>query len=179
MSKDHRPACGQCLVLLGSHLQSCVRHVRPMRGCCCRWRCYPRPGGHRTCSTCHLGSGRSHICIAVRQLLSAACTCCMHKAELLCMRRASRHVNNEHAQPGSRASRCKLNACSPVVDNNISNDLDIVLVALVNQLTQVCLTAIAAVQLVQVTRQVALHRTSRSHGCAQQHTRQPHQRMVV
>lgn len=44
----------------------------------------------------------------------------------------------------------------PVVDDNVCDDLDVVLVALVDEFTQVSLTAIAAVQLVQVTREVAL-----------------------
>jgi hypothetical protein len=45
-----------------------------------------------------------------------------------------------------------------VVDDNVCDDLDVVLVALVNQLTQLRLTAVAAVQLVEVARQVALCR---------------------
>jgi hypothetical protein len=45
---------------------------------------------------------------------------------------------------------------APVVDHDICDDLDIVLMALVDQLAQVSLTAVAAVQLVQVTRQVTL-----------------------
>jgi hypothetical protein len=45
---------------------------------------------------------------------------------------------------------------APVVDHDVCDDLDVVLVALVDEVTQVPLTAVAAVKVVQVTRQVAL-----------------------
>lgn len=70
-------------------------------------------------------------------------------------------------QPGSKPSQPPPHAYStipsapthpylPVVDDDVCDDLDVVLVALDNQLTQLVLTAVAAVELVQVTREVAL-----------------------
>lgn len=52
-----------------------------------------------------------------------------------------------------------------MIDDNISDDLDVVVVAFLDQLTQVSLAAVCTVQLVQVPGQVALQQTTAGSGC--------------